>query len=70
MHFGPVKKAVKGFLVPFAKSPPEWFQPFPFGFQDMAKRHNCPAHFPLLDSWGNYEGMPLKFFRESRLLII
>jgi hypothetical protein len=46
MKFSPVKKTVKCLLVFFAQSTPKWFPPFPFGFQNMTERHNCPAHFP------------------------
>jgi hypothetical protein len=56
MHFGPVKKAIKGLLAFFAQSPPKWFQPFPFGFQNMTIRHNCSAHFPLPYHQGQLSG--------------
>jgi hypothetical protein len=48
MEFRPVKKAIKRLLGLFAQSPPKWFPPFTFGFQNMTKRQNCAAHFPLL----------------------
>jgi hypothetical protein len=49
VHFGPVKKAIKCLLVFFAQGPPEWLQSFTLGFQNVAKRHKCPTHFPLPD---------------------
>ena len=47
MKFGPVKEAIKRLLVFLAQSPSKWFPPVPFGFQNMAVRQKCVAHFPL-----------------------
>ena len=34
VHFGPVEKAVESLLIFFAQGPPEWLQPFRFGFHE------------------------------------
>jgi hypothetical protein len=47
MKFGPVKEAIKRLLVFLAQSPPKWFPPVPFRFQDMAIRQKCAAQFFL-----------------------
>jgi hypothetical protein len=45
MEFGPVKEAIKRSLVFFAESPPKWFPPFMFGFQNKT------------EGWANYQIM-------------
>jgi hypothetical protein len=44
VEFGPVKKAVKRFLVFFAQTFAELFPPSPLRFQNMTERHNGSAH--------------------------
>jgi hypothetical protein len=46
MHFGPVKRAVKRFLIFLAQSPPKWLQPFPFRFHAMDPRAFGYFEFP------------------------
>ncbi len=70
VQLGSVKEAFKHLLVFLAQCPPERLRSFLFGFQDVAIRHNCSAHFHLPDIWGNYQVVPLRFLRDFRIPII
>ena len=56
VHFGPVEEAIERLLIFFAQSSSKRFQPFTFGFHNMAIRHNCPAHFPSPGVMGQSSG--------------
>jgi hypothetical protein len=46
VEFGPVKKAIKGFLVFFVQTLAKPFPPFTLLFQNITEWHNCSAHIP------------------------
>jgi hypothetical protein len=52
MEFGPVEKAIEGFLVFFAQTFAELFPLSMFLIQKMTERHNCPAHISSKDLTG------------------